>query len=69
MEKTVYMFESSLGKCAMLNFSLCANRWLIKVEERFNDVLVTVYNSSRGTLKEAIDAVKRKFPEEEWCEY
>lgn len=69
MDKSVYMFQSSAGKRAMLNYSLSSGLWLIRVEERFDDVFVTMFQSSRKTLASAIDCLKEHWPAEEWEEY
>ena len=53
----------------MLNYSMSAGMWLIQVEERFNDVFVTVYHSSRKTLASAVEAVRTKYPNELWEEF
>ena len=69
IEKTVYAFTSTLGKRALINYSMCADRWLINVEDRFGDVAVTVFQTSRKTLDKAITCLKEHWPEEEWSEY
>lgn len=66
MDKSVYMFQSSAGKRAMLNYSLAADLWLIRVEDRFDDVLIDVFHSSRKTLASAIDCLRNHWPKEEW---
>ena len=53
----------------MLNYSMSARMWLIQVEERFDDVFVTVYHSSRKTLASAVEAVRTKYPNESWEEF
>ena len=69
LDKTVYLFISNRGNRAMLNYSMSAGMWLIQVEERFNDVFVTVYHSSRKTLASAVEAVHTKYPNELWEEF
>ena len=69
IEKTVYMFQSSGGKLAMLNYSMASGRWLIDVKDRFGDVEVSVFQTSRKTLDGGIQCLKEHWPDEEWSEY
>lgn len=69
LDKSVYLFISSTGKRAILNYSMAAGMWLIQVEDRFDDVFVGVYHSSRKTLASAIEAVRKKYPNESWEEF